>query len=763
MLVEGPVSIPLALAGGVLTKATVDGAVDGGKDVGIGLVPEVKPPGAKAPANDVPLRLLVTGPGRKRVDLALRFPLHKRGGWQIAEGRLPVAAAAALTLEVAKAGTEVTLSGGVDRGTIETRRDNEAIETALAADGAFHVQWRAKAGAAPVDQSLTARSAVSLDVQEEGLRLIWGYHLEFRRGQRESFRIEVPQGYLVEKVHGANVRGWRLVEAAGKRRLELTLLKAAQESESFSIVLSRRGAVGGALAEFTVPVLNVEGAAQQSGEVTIRRSPLLELRTEQTAGVSRADNAAVNADANTESEESPLGILPYQAFRFATSPFTIKLTARPVAARVSAELQTVLKISERQRTLESRIRLRVQDRPIYRVRIALPEAWKLDRVGAPAPFEWVVGNDGDRRTLSLYFAAGQRQPFDVVLSGALGEYAIAKSVSLPRLEVVDADEQPGPLEQSGEIVIQADPSLNVRAEGLKNCETELLARANAWLIPAQQPLARLALTYRTPDYAAQINLSPRKPSIHCNTITNIRVTQRAVEETILLEFNIQEAGIRAISFLLPDSMRDARISAPMLRQKTIEPVADDAAKRVRVRLELQDEVMGDLRVLVENDRLMTGVGYASPIPTVETGQTDHRYVTLESAGRDEIIVAAQSGVDPLGQEQAEWRMLTGVLGRGLTQAYLVRPSEAQPSLALKAKDRAAVVTAGARIGLARTTLVVDAQARIAASSCIGSTTASSRTSKFNCPQDPDCGRRTWRASRSNRRPPQRPTWCAFRS
>lgn len=718
VMVDRPVSIPIALVGGVLTKATVDGATHVGIDLAPAPVPETKPQAAKAQAGDsksggeaesaAPLRLLVTGPGRKRVELSIRFPLQKRGGWQIAQGRLPVAAAAALTLDVAKSGTEVTLSGGVDRGTIETKRDNEAIETALAADGAFHIQWRAKAGAAPVDQSLTARSAVALDVQEDGLRLVWGYNLEFRRGQRDSFRIDVPEGYLVEKVNGANVRGWRLVEADGKRHLEITLLKAAQGSESFSLVMSRRGAIGAALAEFTVPVLNVEGAAQQAGEVTIRRSPLLEVRTAQTTGVSRADNAAANAAANGESEESPLGILPYQAYRFATSPFTIKLTARPVAARVSAELQTVLKISQRQRTLESRIRMQVHDRPIYRVRIALPAEWKLDRVEAPAPLEWVVGDDAGRHLLSLYFAAGQRQPFDIVLSGALGEYAMAQGVALPSIEVVNVDEQSGKVEQSGEIVVQADPALNVRAENLKNCESELLSRANAWLAPAQQPLARLALVYRTPDYAAQINLSPRKPSVHCDTITNIRVTQRAVEETILLEFNIQEAGIRAISFLLPASMRDARISAPMLRQKTIEPVAEDAAKRVRVRLELQDEVMGDLRVLVENDRLMTAADYVAPIPTVETGGTDHRYVTLESAGRDEIVVSAQSGVDPLGQEQSEWRMLTGVLGRGLTQAYLVRENAVQPSLALRAKDRAAVETAGARIGLAKTTLVVDA-------------------------------------------------------
>jgi hypothetical protein len=713
VLVDHVVSIPLSLAGGVLTKVEVDGKP--------GAVATLQQPGAPHRPNEAvnqpahpqpaaaPLALLVSGPGRRRVELAMRFGLQRRGGWQIAEGRLPVPPAAALTLEVAKAGTEVTLSGGVDHGNFETKRDNETVETALAADGAFRVQWRAKAGPAPVDQSLAVRGAALLDVQEDGLRLIWRLDLEFRRGQRESFIVDVPEGYLVEKVTGGNVRGWRLDEAGGRRKLEVTLLKAAQDTESFSVALSRRGAVGsGELAEFTAPVLSVEGAAQQSGELTIRRSPLLELRTERASGAARADGGAAQAGANAESEESPLGILPFQVYRFATTPFTVTLSARPVAPRVSAELQTVLKISERQRTLESRIRIRVDERPIYRLRIALPKDWRLDRVSAPEPFEWVVGQDGPRRLLSLYFASGQRQSFDVVLAGTLGEYGAAETVAAPNLEVVDADEQAGSIEQTGDIVIQADPSLNVRAEKLVHCETELLARVNAWLNPAQRPLARLALRYRSPDYAAQLQLSPRKPNVHCDTFSNIRVNERTVEETILLDFNIREAGIRSLSFVLPESLRDARISAPMLREKTVEPMGDGAKDRVRVRLELQEEVMDSLRVLVESDRLLSSEKYAAPIPVVETGETDHRYITLESAGRDEIVVDAREGVDPVGQEQAEWQMLTALLGRGLTQAYLVRPAAAQPLLTLRAQDRAAVETAGARIGLAKATLVIDA-------------------------------------------------------
>ena len=296
--------------------------------------------------------------------------------------------------------------------------------------------------------------------------------------------------------------------------------------------------------------------------------------------------------------------------------------------------------------------------------------------------------------MNLYFAGGQAKPFDVVLAGVWGEYGPVENLVAQAPEIVAVDEQTEGIEQSGDLVVEADPALGVRADKLVGCESELLSAVSGWLAPDQQSMARLALRYRRPQFSAQLLVAPRKPIVHAIVVSNVRVTQRTIEETILLDFTIREAGIRSLSFLLPADMSDARIGAPMLRQKTITPVEGDPAGRVRVRLELQEEVMNNLRVLVEDDRLLTGAKYLAPIPQVETGETDERYVTLESAGRDEVVVAEHFAVDPVSPEQTEWRMLSALLGRGLTQAYTASPSAADPRLVLRAQDRAAVETAG---------------------------------------------------------------------
>ena len=232
-----------------------------------------------------------------------------------------------------------------------------------------------------VDRGLTAQSTAVVDVQEDGLRAVWDVALEFRRNTREQFQFSVPKDFLVEKVTGSNVRGWEVRKAgqAGKdQTVEITLLKPAKDRERVALHLWRGGAVGqNELTEFDVPLVEPSGAAQAAGQVTIRRSPLLDVRTTGHAGVTRidladADDSQADRPTRDAGDESPLGIRPYQAYRFATMPFTLRLRAEPLAARTTAELQTLLKFTEYRPTLECRAVLHVQDRPIYRVECCCP-------------------------------------------------------------------------------------------------------------------------------------------------------------------------------------------------------------------------------------------------------------------------------------------------------------------------------------------------------------------------------------------------------
>ncbi len=730
---EQPVQVPLRLSGGVLTSATI-----GGKPARLQLIsrrdaetqrrsqaaqPDAQqqavqapnPPPQQAQAVQAPTPdpvfavLHLAGKGRQQLALQIRMHLERRGGWRVATGQLPTAPAAGLTLTVPAARTEVRLTGLADRSEYETAADNEQITTALGTEGALNLQWRPKVAEGQVDRSLTVASEVVLDVQEDGLRLAWQLNLEFPRSRRDRFEVLVPAGYLVEKVLGDNVRMWDLKPADKLQRLSVTLLKEASDRERITLHLSRRGVVAADQStQIPAPAISVDGAVLHKGRLTIRRSPLLELRATNVTGLSRTDIAADVANALTAigaAEESPLGLRPYQAFEFGAITYALALEATPVPGDAPATLQSLLRIAERETRLETQVKIDVRTKPVHRVRLYVPAALEVEQVVAPGEFTWAATDADGRRLVCVYLGSGQSQPFSVVVRGSLGRRKAADPVPVPKLEVLDV------VRQQGDLVVQVDPAFDVRAAGAQNCETIPVSNTFDWLQAEQRPLARLALRYQNPQYDARFEVGPRTARVNGYTITNVKVTDVAIEETVSIDLTIYDAGIREVLFTLPAWMEHARINAPKLRQKTIQDAADG---RKLFRLELQDDTLGQYRVLVENDRVLLSAGgqeselQTAPIPELQTGRTDQRYVTLENAGRDEILVVDQVDLGPLGRQQAEWRKLAGILGENLTSAYIVQAEAKGPQLTFKTKQRKTVETARASIGLGETLLVVDA-------------------------------------------------------
>jgi len=716
------VQIPLRLEGAVLSHASLDGRparLQVVQPAGQQPASDQPAPNApaqaqqqarqqRAPAAETPLILLyATGKGVKRLDLTVRVKLERRGGWRVAVARVPVAPAAALALSVPAAQTELRLTGVADRAEHETTANDQQIVTALPAGGELNLQWRPKVAEGQVDRSLTADSEAVLDVQEDGLRLAWRLHLQFPRTRRDTFSILLPSQFLVERVTGDNVRGWELQEDQERRRLDVTLLKEAVDAETITLHLSQRGIVrADAPTQVPVPVVAVDGAMLHKGRVTIRRSSRIDLRTDQVQGLARtdvpADLSAVTGGGDA-AEESPLGLQLYQAYQFASTEFAMQLTAVPIPNDTTAEVQTLLRIAERETTLETRVLMKVNRRPVHRVRLAVPRELKLQQVG-PGQLDWAESQEQGRRLLTVYLDAGRTEPFSLVLSGSLGRRQASDPVAIPKFEVLDV------AGQQGDVVVQIDPAFNVRATQLRNCESILISRVFGWLEQPQRPLSRLALRYQNPDHDATFEISSRPARVSGFTVTNVKVTNIAVEETIVVDLTVRDAGIREVVFLVPNSLQQPRIQAPMLRQKTIEP-AEDGWQRVR--LQLQEELLGQYRVLVENDRLLTMADTREsevlevPIPILETGRTDQRFVTLEEAGRDEVQIVDQENLQPLNRQQAEWRRLAGILGEGITQALLVGGDGQTPRLSYKTVQHATVQTAGASIGLAEAYLIID--------------------------------------------------------
>ncbi|MFM9065979.1 MAG: hypothetical protein ACKOUR_01425, partial [Planctomycetota bacterium] len=269
---------------------------------------------------------------------------------------------------------------------------------------------------------------------------------------------------------------------------------------------------------------------------------------------------------------------------------------------------------------------------------------------------------------------------------------------LPQVDLLDLNRH------TGLLVVKVDPAVELRSTKLQGCDSVLLSQANTWLVESQRAAARLALAHRSANYSGALQLVRREPRVACHTITNVNVSSRTIQETILLEFRIEEAGVRELEFELPAALRDAQISAPLLRRQLI---TDRPAGIVRVKLELQDEVMGEYRVLVQQDRLVNGEVQLATVPRVLTGRTDQRLVAFESSARDELVVESTEQFEALTRQQQAWARLSTVLGDKVMAAYQVRGEATQVQLPYRLRTRTTVETVQARIALAQTELEVD--------------------------------------------------------
>ncbi|HZN34589.1 MAG TPA: hypothetical protein VFB80_12260, partial [Pirellulaceae bacterium] len=612
-----------------------------------------------------------------------------------------------------------------DRATFDTTAANEKIETALSTDGSLSLQWRPKVAEGMVDQALTARSSVAFDVREDSLRVAWQVRLEFGRAFRDAFSLTAPADYLIESVTGDNVRGWTVKKEADKQRIDVTLLKPVQGGETLTLQLAKRGRVGqGELAEFEAPLIQVEGAALEQGEIAVRKSPRLDLRTVAAVSLVRADAGGQTAAVEQLADAADAAVLlvkPYQTFRFVKPPFRLALAASSMPQGATADIKAALQLAERGTTLDAAITFRPQGQPLYQVRLYLPEGFSLDRL-APSDLEWAITTDNNRQLLTVYLLDGRSDQFTLTLLGkiaappqppappapapATGQPS--RSLPLPRLEILDVQKQ------EGEIVLVPDPDTDVRLDQVTNADTAPLTGGPGWMKGEQQPLAKAVLRYRVPSHSATITLTPRTPIVSARSISNVKITPRSIEETILIDFQIEQAGIRRVSFLVPQHLAKARLKTLLLKQKTIETATGAAgsppAGMVRVRLELQDYVRGRYSVLLEHDRLLTSGKQRIDLPVIETGRTDRRLVAIENAGRDEVVIGPNdaAGLEPINRQQQAWRDLAAVLGESVTQAYSALDNAPQPNLSFTTVERQQAERPRARIGLGTTLLVVDA-------------------------------------------------------
>ncbi len=703
---DTPVLVPLPLENAVFENPLLDGN-----------------PASLQSQPDRRTFVLVEGRGEHELAFNVIVRIQRQGGWRIVEGKLPAGAASFAVLSIPENDCDLLTGNVLDKrkwSSTKTKR----VETPLEAGGEFRWQWRSAISEEGVDRSLEVESAIRVDVQEDGCWVQWTPTLKISRGRWEIIRIRLPKDYVIAEILGENVRGWSVVETTGGaendfRTVDIELLKPAEKSEALSVRLvktldgdAQKADVG---IRLNLPKLSIPDAGIHRGRVDLYRATTRTIRVVDSSGLSPTDLPKDNPHTLSKFESaSPLGTSIFQSYRFVTEAFAMNLESKAAIHRKSVRFVSVLKITKQETIAETRATIYCDNEPFMGV-MTLPRGYRLRSVQVPPGTFWSLEKKDSGDLLSLSCGNAITGHLNVSLEGDFGKARSEDGLTLERLPVFtlenfNTEQNVG---HTSSLAILTEPSLDVRAENLVRCDAGNVDTVTQYIeAEDQRKLIRMGLHSGLKDFSGKLVLTQRKPEVRCSTITNVRTTAEAIEETILLDFQIDRAGIRDIAFELPDWMKDAKIDAPFLRRKTVTKSGSDD---VLVRLELQEEVMDQLRVLVRADRrLRSETNYGVSVPKIRTGQTTRQYVVLENDRRspDEMVVSPSGLVNlrALSRQQREWGYLATILGNYVTEAYCSQFSDETAGdtagLEFRMRRREAVKLSEARIDLAETRIVM---------------------------------------------------------
>jgi hypothetical protein len=645
------------------------------------------------------------GEGSHTLSLEMRVPVRRQElRWEIDTHLLP-APALIIALRLPRAGTEVSFDKAAVIPRFTSRVENEELLLPVAANGRLRLEWRSADKNRPMTEGLQVTSDIFFETRPALSVLRWNLDLQNPGRPLKEVDLQVSKGWSVHSVLGTDVGGWEWLpatdapEAEETATLRVHFRREIEGRVAFNLELWRKADadVAGAPRRESLPILRVAEALRHTGTLQVFRAPQQQMQVRNSEGLRRID-----VDAQTLAKTAVVmpGLLDapvfFQGYSFHSPGHRLDLDLAGLPSKHSATWERIFRLAEREQMLEALCRIQISGTPLHQLEFSLPEGMEIESVMTPPESSW----SADADVLRIFSGTGLIGDVQVLIQGRFKRDAGDQPMALPRLDLRGAETQ------KGQWAILSDPAFDVDVRDLQNVEPLLLRQTHTWLKAPQHPFARLALAFSQSEHDARLLLRKRLPDISVTSFTNLRINHRIIEETLLLEAQVQHAGLRTLQVEIPERFADAEVKAPLLRDVKMTPIPD-APGWLEMTIELQDEIMGQIVILLEKDRSLDAGPLVVQPPRIVTGRAERAFVTIENAGRDEIHVSAAQRLEALTREHAEWAQATRVLKGGATFAYVGRGNQRDASLTLQITEREQAVTSGARIGLARAELVLD--------------------------------------------------------
>lgn len=326
--------------------------------------------------------LLLSRVGRAVLTLKIVAPVATVAGTDILQLPVSNSAVSRATVELARQGVDVRITGGLLLEHSDTTSGSRWIANGRGTEP-LTFAWRRRVDDERSSQPLRLRGTVSelVGLGEDSTQVNAEIQVEVLQGTAQEIRVQLPEQFTVNQVSGAMVADWD----ATSRDLIVTFIEPIQQTTRFTLSGEARLTRSGKL---DVPLIRFPAAERESGGVAVEVLGAGEIKDRQATGLDEAE--AADLGQLISSRQSPSLV----AFRFqsaeGTTPRSLSLNVARytpqavLTANIEEAHYSALLTADGKMLVQSRFAVRNNQRNFLKLNLpATAVLWSASVAGRP--------------------------------------------------------------------------------------------------------------------------------------------------------------------------------------------------------------------------------------------------------------------------------------------------------------------------------------------------------------------------------------------
>lgn len=543
ILAEGWVQVPVGLGGVAVSEATL---LEAGN------------------TKIVPLLRVVDGEyifitkGKGRYVLALDFvrQLETKPGLAVLNYRIPPAAITTLELLIPEENLKVDVEPMLAATTSQVKLDDAnatRLQAFLGSTKQVRLSWKPRTEAAPeLEPVIICEQFQHINVAEALISYEVKLNYSIHRGGVDSFTIQLPGGFRVTGVDGANIARWDVIplftvpelgtNAKSKQiaqTLKVKLFSPAKDKYTLTVKMERF--LQEAQAQVPLVPITTDEVLRRSGLIGITYSPRRLVHLKDVKNLARVDTGQLPKNLQNQP-----GVT---AYRFITSDYSSTISIETTSPRITVNQHWMLGVDSDQLQLRGRIHYKVERTGIFELDMNFPEPWKIESVG-PDKLVDDYQLKGKERLLHILLKRENTGEFELTLLARAerAEPEAGVDFSLPLADAKDLQ-----LYQGQMILLLAD-QLRAEVEKLEQLQAIPLKQAEKWTTMAGlSPV--MAFEFRAIDRdkpgGARFKIAVKPAQVSAVVHRLINIQPGSIEQEAVIDYRIRYAPVDTFYLKMP--------------------------------------------------------------------------------------------------------------------------------------------------------------------------------------------------------------------